>query len=252
MSYLSDPQFLLAASAILLFAGGIKGVIGLGLPLVAVPLLTYLLPVPVAISVLAAPVVVSNTYQATSGGLMGAALARFWPLLLAMTIGVALGAQLLISLDERTLYLILGVMVVLLGLVNLFGANLTINTRYERRTGVAIGFASGLLGGVSSFLGPPIVLYLVALQLAKDLFVVALALVFLVAGLPLYGTLAVGGILGWEEALLSLFAVIPVMFGVMGGQRLRKIMPQQRFRQVVLLVLVLIGVILIRRGLLMS
>ena len=249
MSYLSDPQFLLIASFILLLGGGIKGVIGLGLPLVPVPLLAYLLPVPVAISVLAAPVMVANCYQALRGGLLLPVLARIWPLLLAMAIGVLLGAQLLISLNEQALYLILGTMVVILGLVYLFGANLTVNPRYERRAGVTIGFGAGLLGGVSSFLGPPIVLYLVALQLAKEHFIAALAVVFFVASLPLYGTLAASGIMGRPELLLSHYAIIPVMLGVFGGQQLRRILPQKRFRQAVLVMLVLIGFLLIRRGL---
>ena len=249
MPYLSDPQFLLLASLILLFGGGIKGVIGLGLPLVSVPLLTYLLPVPVAISVLAAPVMVANCYQAARGGLLRPVLARIWPLLVAMVVGVLLGAQLLITLNEKVLYLILGFMVVILGLVYLFGANLTISPRYERRAGVTIGLGAGLLGGVSSFLGPPIVLYLVALQLAKERFIVALAVVFFIASLPLYGTLAASGIMGGPELLLSLYAIIPVMLGVFGGQQLRLVLPQHRFRQAVLVMLVLIGFLLIRRGL---
>ena len=101
LSYLTDPQFLLIASLFLLLGGGIKGVIGLGLPLVSVPLLTYLLPVPVAISVLAAPVMVANCYQAMRGGLLVPVLRRIWPLLVAMVIGVLLGAQLLDVLAAR-------------------------------------------------------------------------------------------------------------------------------------------------------
>lgn len=251
LSYLSDPQFLLLATLFLLLGGGIKGVIGLGLPLVSVPLLSYLLPVPIAISVLAAPVMVSNCYQALHGGLLAPVIKRIWPLLLAMVIGVALGAQLLISLNERALYLILGTMVALLGLVYLFGANFRIAPRFERRAGVAIGLGAGLLGGVSSFLGPPVVLYLVALHLAKDHFIVALAAVFFLAGVPLYGTLMVSGIMGVPEILLSLYAIFPVMLGVFAGQRLRRQLPQARFRQAVLIMLVLIGVLLIRRGMLM-
>ena len=251
LSYLTDPQFLLIASLFLLLGGGIKGVIGLGLPLVSVPLLTYLLPVPVAISVLAAPVMVANCYQAMRGGLLVPVLRRIWPLLVAMVIGVLLGAQLLISLNEKALYLILGAMVVILGLVYLFGANLTVSPRYERKAGVTIGFGAGLLGGVSSFLGPPVVLYLVALQLAKEHFIVALAAVFFLASLPLYGTLAVGGVMGMPELLLSLYAIFPVMLGVFAGQQLRRVLPQERFRQAVLVMLVLIGFLLIRRGLMM-
>jgi len=251
LSYLTDPEFLLIASLILLLGGGIKGVIGLGLPLVSVPLLTYLLPVPVAISVLAAPVMVANCYQAMRGGLLVQVLSRIWPLLLAMVLGVALGAQLLISLNEKALYLILGTMVVVLGLVYLFGANLRVSPRYERRIGVTIGFGAGLLGGVSSFLGPPIVLYLVALQLAKEHFIVALAAVFFMASLPLYGTLAADGVMGTAELVLSLYAILPVMLGVFAGQQLRRILPQERFRQAVLVMLVLIGFLLIRRGLMM-
>ena len=68
---------------VMVMGGLVKGTLGVGLPLVAVPLLSLLLPAPQAMGLLVVPVLASNLLQAWQGGRLGFALRRFGPLMLA-------------------------------------------------------------------------------------------------------------------------------------------------------------------------
>lgn len=232
-----------------LVAGSVKGVLGIGLPLVAVPVLSLVMPVPTAIAVMTLPILVSNLYQGLDRRLIAPTLRRFWPMILTAMATCAVSAQLLVTLDARTTYLFLGAIVVGFAAFSLLGDRISVPPRLERPLAPVVGLLAGTLGGLSNFFGPPIIVYLVSLKLTKDAFVCAVGLSFVAAGLPLWATLAAEGVLGTAELIASAVFILPVMLGVLLGQRLRRVVPQQTFRRVLLAVLVLMGLSLVRRGL---
>ena len=71
-----DPTTLLIIGATFLLAGTVKGVIGLGLPTVSLALLTTTLGLQPAMALLLAPSLVTNLWQAVSGGQGRTILAR--------------------------------------------------------------------------------------------------------------------------------------------------------------------------------
>src|SRR3546814_911168 len=133
----------------------------------------------------------------------------------------------------------------------MFPLSLTISPRAESWATPLMGMVAGLLGGISSFSGPPFVMYLVALRLLKDQFIGAIAVFYLWASIPLYVGLAYYGVLGWGELLFSAGAAMPVLSGILIGQWLRARVPQAAFRKVILAALLVIGLNLIRQALTM-
>lgn len=232
-----------------LAAGTVKGTLGIGLPLVAVPLLATVLDLPTAIALMVVPVLTSNVIQAVQGKKKMAILRRFWPLLVTLVPFTIFTAQFLSSVDLRTGSLVLGVIVVLFSLTQLVRFRFSISERQERFLNPTVGAVAGLLGGLSNLFGPPLIMYLVALKLEKDDFVTTIGLLFIVASATLYATLASVGVLTFENGLASLVAAFPVMAGVFLGARLRSRIHQKAFERVLMVVLVLIGLNLIRRGL---
>lgn len=232
----------------LLLAGVVKGVIGMGLPLVALPVLAYMMPVPQAIAVLSLPVILSNLVQAIQGGYFRGVIRRFWPVMIALVLGVLLGVQLLISLEARMLYLLLGIAITGMALMTLSSPRFTLSPSQERPVGYGICFVAGVLGGLSNLPGPPLALYLVALRLEKNFFISAASTFFVLNSVPLYASLTLHDILGWYELLLSAFALVPVFGGVFLGQWVRKFISQARFQVVVLVTLVVIGLSFVWRA----
>ena len=58
----------LTISITFVIAGGVKGVIGLGLPSISLGILTAAIDLPTAMALMIAPSFVTNIYQATTGG----------------------------------------------------------------------------------------------------------------------------------------------------------------------------------------
>jgi hypothetical protein len=243
-----DAGFLAAALAVLLLAGTVKGAIGIGLPLITVPALAFFVGVPQAIAVMSLPILITNGYQAFTNAELPASARRFWPLLLALVAGVLLGANLLVALDPRTLYTVLGVAVIVFGALNLANPRIAVPAGAQRWLPWPIGFGAGVLGGLSNFFGPPIVMYLVALRLPREAFVATVGLAFFVGAVPLYSLLAWHGVYGWPQAAASAAAILPVLAGVRIGERLRQRVPQETFRLLVLALLIVIGLNLLRRA----
>jgi len=239
----------LTCAAALMLAGAVKGVLALGLPLVGLPLLTLVVDVPTAISVLMIPLILSNLIQAIEGEGTLALLRRFWALILCLIVGTFIGTALFVRLDHHFLLLTIGVLAIALSTMAILQPHVNVPPRHERWMGPLVGFISGVLGGMSTLFGPPLALYVVGLRTTRDTFVKAISLLYLIAAL----SLTAGGIAqgSTNTALLtwSAFAMIPVYIGMLIGRRIRSLIDPERFRLLVLGVVWLTGANLIRMGL---
>ena len=77
--------------AALIFSGVVKGVLGVGLPLILVPLTTQFLDVPVAVALLTVPMIATNIGQALEGGRTIPAIWRLRSMLAALVLGTLSG-----------------------------------------------------------------------------------------------------------------------------------------------------------------
>jgi uncharacterized membrane protein YfcA len=245
----ADPVVILASLGAVLAGALVKGVTGIGLPMVAVPLMVQVMPVPVAISLLSVPVLSSNLFQLNDRTEVLHGLRRFWALLLVMVLAVVAGALLLISLDPHLLEMLMGGLVIALALFYMAKPEIDISPAHERFASPLVGLAGGLLGGLSSFYGPPLVLYLIALKLPKDRFVLTISLFYFIGQIPLYAMLGLSHLFGWSAFLASLALSVPAYFGVQLGQKLRNRLDPLLFTRIVLAIQLVSGASLVWKGL---
>jgi uncharacterized membrane protein YfcA len=161
-----DPVTLFAIAATFVIAGGVKGVIGLGLPTISLGLLTAVLDLTTAMALLIAPSFVTNVYQASSGGYAGVILRRIWLFLLMAAATVWLGATALTRVDLGVVTTVLGLLLVAYGGLNLAGIRLTIPGHIEGWTGPIFGAANGILTGMTGSFVVPGVMYLQGIGLS--------------------------------------------------------------------------------------
>ena len=81
--------------AVLVLGGSAKGALGIGLPLVSVPLTAQFLDLPVVIGLLTVPMIATNIGQAFEGGGTAAALRCLAPIIGALVVGTFAGAHIL-------------------------------------------------------------------------------------------------------------------------------------------------------------
>jgi uncharacterized protein len=236
------PTTLLLLGGIFLLAGGVKGLIGLGLPTVSLALLVHFMPLQDGAALMVVSAIVTNIWQASSGGNGLALLKRFWPMLAMLCIATWIGVGILAKSDPHLMSGCFGVLLTLYGIVGL--------TRpAPRPVGCAevwvsplVGFANGLVNGLTGSYVFPGVLYLEALQLRRDELIQAMGILFLVSSSALAASLAGHHVMTGRLFALSVVALVPALAGYYAGQYWRKRLPEEAFRKVFLVSLIGLGV----------
>lgn len=244
-----EPIILVWIMIVFLFAGTIKGVVGLGLPTVSLGLLVASIGLEPALALVVIPAFITNIWQAFGPGFFGPVLKRTWLFMLVIFVTIPLGTWLLTLLDARIVTAVLGLLVGAYAVHGLTRPAISISQKIERPFGIFIGFINGLTAGMTSSALPGII-YLQAIGLKKDQFIQALGIMFVSSSLMLTFTLSQASILTWELALFSL-AVLPSTFlGMHLGQKLRNRLPEEQFRKATCLALGLLGLYLAVRSIL--
>ena len=248
---LSDiPNDTIVLITLSFFAGGLsKGAVGIGLPLVSLPFIAVLLPPLQAIALLVVPVISTNIFQVFHKGLFLTMARRYWSLILTIAITAILASRMIVSVNNEALLIAIGFIIAIIGLMRVIRLPVGIPDRHEIWLNPLIGVISGLVGSVSNLFGPPVFAYLSMRGMAKDNFIVVIAMVFLVGAIPLHSNLFLLGVTTPEILILSALATIPVVVGMTLGTWLRARFSQAMFEKILVIVIIVAGLNLIRRGL---
>ncbi len=231
-------------------AGGmVKGVIGMGMPLVVVPSIASFIDPLTGIVMVSVSVITANIWQIRQGGHFAATVRRFWTLIIVMMPVIAGASFILVRLDETIAATTMGVIVILFTLSRAFPITRVAGPEAERWLSPAVGAITGLITGMTGLISPPLTMYLVALRLPKDEFITAIALMLLCGASPLYANLAFHGVMTTEVMIAATLAIVPAWAGVALGGQLRQRISQRTFQTILLTALFLIGLNLLRRGL---
>jgi hypothetical protein len=246
---MTDPAALAAIAAAFLIAGTVKGVVGLGLPTIALALMTLVIGLPQAMAILIVPALATNLWQAAIGGQAGAILRRHWPFFAAALLAVAPGAALLVRLDPAVPLALLGLLLVAYGGAGLAGLRPRIGPRRRRWAGPLTGAVNGLVTGLTGSFAFPGAFYLQAVGLPRDALVQAMGLLFAASTLALGLALGGHGRLDPALAATSAAAVVPAILGMVAGRRLRHRLDEATFRRLFHIALIALGgAVLLRAG----
>jgi uncharacterized membrane protein YfcA len=231
-----------------LLAGTVKGVIGMGLPTVAMGLLGMAMLPTQAAALLLIPATFTNVWQLAVGGHLRSTARRLWPLLILTVVGTALGSYGLGVGGAHSMGRALGGALFVYALCGLFLPTLKVAPRAEPWLGPLCGLITGLITSVTGVFVIPAVPYIQGLGLDRNQLVQALGLSFTVSSLALGAGLFWNGALGGAEMSASLLAVIPALLGMMLGQWLRKCISAALFKRVFFTGMALLGLHLLISG----
>ena len=142
-------------------AGFVKGAVGMGLPTVAMGLLSLVMAPAAAASLLIGSSLVTNVWQLWAGPSFMALARRLATMMGAVVLGTLLGIGVLTGSSSWLASAALGVVLALYGVVGLVGRNLTVAPRAERWLSPVVGLATGLIAGATGVFVIPAVPYLV-------------------------------------------------------------------------------------------
>jgi len=242
-------EFVAIISAAVCLGGFVKGVTGIGLPIVAIAVMVNFLDPLTTFATLIIPILVTNLWQAVTSRDWKAPFKRFWLMIILFVGCLFVGAELAVTLDSEILLLVLGISVAVFATFNLIKPReRPLAPTVERIAAPFTGALGGILGGLTAIWGPPMMMLFVMLKLDKDDWVQTVGLVWFVGSVPLTYAYWQNGMLNPETAPMSLYACLPGMLGIWIGEVIRRRINQDTFRRVMLLALFVIGANLVRRA----
>lgn len=223
-------------------AGMIKGAIGLGLPAVAMGLLTLFISPFQAATLLIVPSMVTNVWQLFAEGHVLRLVRRFWSLLMGIIVGSIWSVFPTLGHGEFQSEALLGGMLTLYGLYGLFAKNMPNLAPYEKYLSPVIGYLGGALTVATGVIVIPVVPFLQSLHLKRDDLVQSLGLAFTVSTLCLAVFLQQNRIEAMPfDYKMALIALFPALVGMWLGTKIRYRIPEQKFRKVFFCGLVIFG-----------
>jgi uncharacterized membrane protein YfcA len=246
--YFEHASIIAAVVCSLIIAGLLKGIIGVGMPIVALPLLSLFVDIESAAMLLSMPLILSNLPQALEGGQTGRCLMQLMPVILGMIPGLILGVRLLLAIDANVAKIIAGLVLMGVGAVTLLAPRPRLASRLVLPTGIASGFFGGILGGVAAMPGPLVFIFLLAKGLRGQAFTKEASLYLVVSAGLLAILLTASRQFSWLDVSVSAAAVLPVVLGMYVGQQMRDRIAPETFRTLVLIAVVAAGAELLRHG----
>ena len=246
-NYLLVENLVLIVFAV--FLGGIvKGSVGIGMSMFSVPIIAFILPPTKAMMLLCFPVIFTNFLQMDIK--KGVGSFRFLPMFLALFLGLLIGGKLILNLSLNFISISIASVIIIFTSLNFFGINLkNIKKANEKILSVIIGFLSGILGGLTTFYAPPIITFLISINLDKEFFIRTTATMYFFASIPLYSSMIYHGLGNYYDLIMSLVLVVPAIIGQFFGSKIRKKLSNEIFQKLILIILIMIGFSLLIKNL---
>lgn len=189
----------------------VKGLSGLGLPMVAVPLMAGFLGVEHSVALMVVPMMVTNMWQLCTYRSHAVAFPNMPSVIAISVFGVAVGSWILASVPDQWL---IGLLAVWLGLY-LISLALHYEPRIEGRHGRWLSFViiwfAGFMQGAIGAAGPVIGPYVHALRLRKGAYVFTVSVLFQIFGITQIVALAWHGVLTLDRLYEGALACLPVL-----------------------------------------
>jgi uncharacterized membrane protein YfcA len=238
-----DP-WSLAIMALALTAGAIvKGATGMGLPLVALPVLTSFFGLQHAVGLMVVPLIFTNAWQVWRfRATRSDARLGFLPLfLVGGGLGIVAGTFALTNLPERLLVFSLGVILIAYVLLRLATPKFRVDPPLAQRLGPVAGFGAGVLQGATGISAPIGVTFIHAMSLGRDAHLFAVSAMFLLFAVVQLPTLMVTGVMQTQWLLEGLLALVPILLFMPVGQAIAGRMSAKVFDLMILGFLGLVG-----------
>lgn len=199
----------------ILLASIIQGITGFGFALIAVPLLSFVIPelrnitpIIVIYSLLTNVIIVFKSRRYID-------LKKIIPLIIFGIIATPIGTYILLYVNVSTLKIIIGSIITITAFAML--KNLKIKINNEDISYGIVGFLSGLLNGSTGLSGPPVVLFLTNQNTDKDVFRANLTFYGLATNIFAIILFIAEGIINTSVINFTMLYLPALIIGVFGG-----------------------------------
>jgi uncharacterized protein len=246
LDQLFSPTMIAAVAAIVTFAGLAHGTLGFGFPLISTPLVALLTDVKTAVLVTVIPNIAVNVISILRGGNWRDSVGKYWPLALWVVLGTLMGTRLLLSVRHEPLQILLAIMIVVFLLQDkLRQLDWSWIRRNPQLAAIIFGLTAGVLSGAVNVALPPLVIYLMTLELAPIALTQTLNLCFISGKIVQAAALGVSDAASQDMLRASLPLVVLAVGAVYAGMSLQSRISAATYRALLRKALGAIAVLLI-------
>jgi len=224
-----------------------KAITGLGLPLIAVPIMAIWLGVETAVVVMALPTVITNLWLIWNLREGRHEFNGLWPMLVVSGIGAVAGTYLLTRISERAITLTIAIVVFGFILVRLTQPDFRLSPTVFQRISTPAGAVIGVVHGATGVSGPLVTTYVASARLPRTPHVFMVSAVFQVVSTVQLVTMISLGLFDRDRTFLTLLALVPVLLLTPIGLRIGRRIRPETFQRLLLIVLAAVGVRLLFR-----
>ena len=223
----------------LVLSGSVKGIFGIGFPVVAMAILPLFITPIAAITVIALPIVVTNIQQLFSEKEWKHIIFKYRYMAISMMLASFLSSQILTQISVDSITAVIGFALALFAIYSLF--NFTLPITSQPLWQIFAGASSGLLSGMTGIQSTAII-YFASLSISRNEFVGAVGYIFLVGGLGLSIGLINNDLLNSNSAIISVLAILFSVIGFKLGSVLRPYINSILFKKMLFVTMLLIGI----------
>jgi uncharacterized membrane protein YfcA len=233
------PVELVILVAGLAVAGLAKGISGMGLPLIATPILAGVFGPRMAVTIVTIPIFAANSLLLAQGFRSRGLLRGLRPLIAASVVGTAIGTLLLAQLDQRTFAILIAAMVVVFVARGdrLLGDDPA--ALRARILGPLVCFVGGVLQGTTSIASPLVGSYFHVQRMPPADFVFVLAAIFELNSIVQLVGYSLQGLYTPEIVALGLVGLVPTLLALAVGIYARGRLDPALFRRIIVALLVI-------------
>ncbi|CAN5809874.1 sulfite exporter TauE/SafE family protein [soil metagenome] len=232
---------ILVITAAFIVAGVAKGAIGMGLPPIALGLMSFAVPLETSLAIMVVPSLATNIWQAIYGHGFVRLLRRFGTMAAAAVVALIGIAVTFDNLGSPKATAWVGVILVLYASLALTAWRPSVSHATERWANPLIGLASGTVAGLTGVAAVPFLPYMQSLDIDRHDLVQALGIMFLFIIGALTVALALQGAFTAVNLLGGIGAIVPTFCGVWVGQKARQAVSPETFRRIFLIGMFLVG-----------
>ncbi|MBA5851564.1 MULTISPECIES: sulfite exporter TauE/SafE family protein [unclassified Clostridium] len=237
-----DIYVVILSTLIIFFASSVQGAIGFGYALIAVSLLSFLLPMKIIVPVIVISSFINNMIVAYSTKNF-IDIGRIWLMILFGALGIPLGVYALTTVNPELLKLVVGTLILINSIFMIKGYS--IKFKRAKLAYSSVGFISGVLNGSVSISGPPIALFLNNEGYSKDEFRASFAVYGFIENILTIITLGFDGLLSKYMFSVLAINIIPLLLGSLLGIFISNKISNSHFKKIVLFFLIIISVVII-------
>ena len=206
-----------------MLSGYVQGLLGVGYPMLATPLLSLVIDLRTAMIVTAPTILLLTIYLVMRGGNLRLSVGRFWYMPVCMIAGGLIGARIFFALDPEWLLLALGAALLLYVSLDWLGrAKFAGGQRFMHPLAAVCATLAGLTEAAINVGAPFLLIWCLVMGLAPATMIQVLNMCFLTGKITQIGALTAGGIpaIAWVSAApLALVAALPFLAGIRMRER---------------------------------